>query len=142
MNYFNNFIIVDDDRINNKLCRKIIEKIYPNAGLIDFTDPQEGFNYLAHDFAVQSSDTRAVLLLDIIMPVMNAWEFLEQFETLSDEVKDRIKIFILSSSVDKNDMAKAKANKYVEYYLIKPLTDETIHLIVHMLHKKLGLSDR
>ena len=76
------------------------------------------------------------------MPVMNAWEFLEQFETLSDEVKDRIKIFILSSSVDKNDMAKAKANKYVEYYLIKPLTDETIHLIVHMLHKKLGLSDR
>ncbi len=142
MNYFNNFIIVDDDRINNKLCRKIIEKIYPKSGIIDFCDPQEGFGYLANEFACEAGDKRAILLLDIIMPVMNAWEFLEQFEKLEENVKNRIKIFILSSSVDKNDMAKAKANKHVEYYLIKPLTDETIHLIVHMLNKKLGLSDR
>ncbi len=142
MNYFNNFIIVDDDKINNKLCRKIIETIYPKAGLIDFTDPQEGFEYLANDFANDVSGKRAILLLDIIMPVMNAWEFLEQFEALEESVKDRIKIFILSSSVDKNDMAKAKANKYVEYYLIKPLTNETIKLIVHVMHKRLGLTDR
>ena len=142
MNYFNNFIIVDDDKINNKLCKLVIEGVYPDANIVDFTDPEEGFDFIVKKYAQPGNQDRAILLLDIIMPIMDAWDFLEKFEELAEDVKSRIKIYILSSSVDKEDMIRANNNKYVEYYLIKPLNAESIHLMVHVLHKRLGWSDR
>lgn len=139
MSYLQNFIIIDDDKLNNKLCRTIIEKIYPESLVVDFINPVEGFNYIADKYSQTDSMDRAILLLDIMMPVMDAWAFLERFEQLSTETKERIKIYILSSSIDKSDMARAQADKNVEYYLIKPLTKESIKLIVHVLNKRLGI---
>jgi CheY-like chemotaxis protein len=75
-----------------------------------------------------------------MMPVMDAWDFLDKFDKLDELTKSRIKIYILSSSINKNDMARAQSNKYVEYYLIKPLNKESIRLIVHVLHKRLGVA--
>jgi CheY-like chemotaxis protein len=140
MNYLKNFIIVDDDKLNNKLCRTIVEKTYPDALVVDFTDPVAGFNYIADKYSQADTDERAILLLDIMMPVMDAWAFLERFEQLDEVTRGRVKIYILSSSIDKADMARAQSNKHVEYYLIKPLTKESIKLIVHVLNKRLGLS--
>lgn len=139
MSHLQNFIIIDDDRLNNKLCRTIIEKIYPESLVVDFTNPVEGFNYVADKYSQADCTDRAILLLDIMMPVMDAWGFLEKFEQLSTETKDRIRIYILSSSIDKSDMARAQSDKNVEYYLIKPLTRESIKLIVHVLNKRLGI---
>lgn len=137
MSYLNNFIIIDDDKLNNKLCRTIIEKTYPNSKVIDFTDPLKGLQYISDTYSDLNSDQYAILLLDIMMPIMNAWDFLEKFELLLEPVKKRVKIYILSSSIDNADMNKAKENKYVEYYLIKPLTKESIKLIVNVLNKKM-----
>jgi CheY-like chemotaxis protein len=139
MDYLDSFIIIDDDRINNKLCRKVIEKTYSDAGIMDFTDPVLGFEYINDTYSQPDFHKTALLLLDISMPVMNAWDFLERFENCSDLVKTRIKIYVLSSSIDKEDMARAQSNKHVEYYLIKPLTQESIKLIVHVLQKRAGL---
>jgi CheY-like chemotaxis protein len=139
MNYLKNFIIIDDDKLNNKLCRTIIEKTYPQALVIDFTDPVAGFNYIKEKYSELNSDEQAILLLDIMMPVMDAWGFLEKFQQLDEATKSRVKIYILSSSIDKADMTRAQSNKYVEYYLIKPLTKESIKLIVHVLEKRLGI---
>ncbi len=136
MNYLENFLIIDDDKINNKLCRKIIEKTYPSSEIVDFTDPVEGFRYLENTFSAPDTSNGAILLLDISMPVLNAWDFLEQFHTLDEIVKQRVCIYILSSSVDVRDMERANANQYVEYYLIKPLTRESIKLMVYALAKK------
>ena len=139
MSFLNNFIIIDDDKLNNKLCRSIIEKAYPDSNITDFTDPLKGLQYISDTYSDLSSDNRAVLLLDIMMPVMNAWEFLEKFELLLEPVKNRVRIYILSSSIDNADMKKAQDNKYVEYYLIKPLTKESIKLIVNVLNKKMAV---
>jgi response regulator RpfG family c-di-GMP phosphodiesterase len=117
----------------------MLEITYPTADIKDFTDAQTGFDYIVQTYSDPNSDKRAVLLLDIIMPIMDAWGFLEEFAKLDEKVKNRIKIYILSSSVDKRDMARANDNEYVEYYLIKPLTTESIRLIVHVLNKRLGL---
>jgi CheY-like chemotaxis protein len=138
MSYLKNFIIIDDDKLNNKLCRSILEKTYPESRITDFTDPVKGLQYISDTFSDHKSDDYAILLLDIMMPVMNAWEFLEQYDLLLESVKNRVKIYILSSSIDNVDMKKAQSNKYVEYYLIKPLTLESIKLIVHVLNKKMS----
>jgi len=140
MSYLQNFVIIDDDKLNNKLCRSIIEKIYPESFVTEFTDPVKGFEYIADKYSQADTDERAILLLDIMMPVMDAWAFLEAFEKLDNTVKQRVRIYILSSSIDKNDMSRAQSNPYVEYYLIKPLTRESIKLIVHVLNKRLGIA--
>jgi CheY-like chemotaxis protein len=138
MNSFKNFIIIDDDIINNKLCRKIIEKVYPDAQIADFTNAREGLDYITENYS-QPDSGNVILLLDISMPIMNAWEFLDVFDTFSPDIKSRVKVHILSSSINKNDMMRAQTNSNVEYYLIKPLTKESIRLIVNVLNKKLGI---
>ena len=93
MNYFNNFIIIDDDSMNNMLCRKMLEITYPTADIKDFTDAQTGFAYIVQTYSDPNTERRAVLLLDIIMPIMDAWGFLEEFAKLDEKVKNRIKIY-------------------------------------------------
>ncbi len=137
---FNEFIIIDDDAINNTLCRKIIEKTYTDTEISDFEDAQEGYNYIVSKYSKKQDNSKAILLLDITMPVMDAWEFLDMFEQLDDNTKSRVKIHILSSSVHKEDMARAQSNKNVEYYLIKPLTKESIRLMVHVLERRMELN--
>ncbi len=139
MSHINHFIIIDDDAINNALCRKIIEKTYVDAEITDFTDPQEGFDFITSRFTDPATDDKAILLLDISMPVMNAWEFLELFDQLDERTRSRVKVHILSSSVNKRDMLRAQSDKNVEYYLIKPLTKESIRLIVHVLNRREGV---
>ena len=125
------FIIIDDDQFNNKICSVTIEKMSDDAEVISFLDPVVGFDYVVSEYSDPADkDARAILLLDINMPVMNGWEFLERFDTLSNEVKERISIYILSSSVDKRDIERAKTNTNVIHYLIKPLTRETIREVM------------
>lgn len=139
MNAPRDFVIIDDDPINNKMCRKIIEKTYPAASIRDFTVAQEGLDHIVNTYSNNiPGPSKVILLLDIMMPIMNAWDFLDAFDKLEAQIKDQISIYILSSSVSKADMARAEANKYVEYYLIKPLTKESIKLIVHVQHKRIN----
>ena len=141
MNLYNEFIIIDDDEINNLLCRMIIEKTYNKARIIDFTDPREGFDYIVNTYSKTNSDTNAILFLDINMPVLDDWDFLELYENIDENIKNRVKIHILSSSVNKHDMVRAQSNKNVEYYLIKPLTQESIKLIVYVQNKRMELKN-
>jgi len=123
------FVIIDDDAFNNKICSVTIEKISKEADVVTFLDPIQGFNYIAKTFD-SDKERNAILFLDINMPVMNGWEFLERYETLADTVKSRIRVYILSSSVDKRDIERARTNKNVVHYLVKPLTRETIKQVM------------
>ena len=131
MNVSTRFIVIDDDEFNNKICTVTLEKIDKHADVKTFLSPVEGFAHLVNEYSRQDHNESAVLFLDINMPLMNGWEFLERFEQLDPAIKNRVKIYILSSSVDKRDIEKAKANKNVVHYLIKPLTKETIRLITY-----------
>ena len=130
------FIVVDDDAINNKICRTVIEKIYVDADVNTFTDPIKGFEFIVTEYSKKENENNAILFLDINMPVMDAWEFLSLFDRLDDDVRHKITIFMLSSSVNKSDMERAMSNRNVSYYLIKPLTKESIKLITNLTVRK------
>ena len=130
------FIVIDDDAINNKICRTVIEKIYVDSDVNTFTDPILGFEYIVSEYSKKENENNAILFLDINMPVMDAWEFLNLFDRLDDEVRNKITIFMLSSSVNKSDMERAMSNRNVSYYLIKPLTKESIKLITNLTIRK------
>jgi two-component system, chemotaxis family, chemotaxis protein CheY len=131
MSILTRFIIVDDDDFNNKICTATIEKLAKNVDVKTFLDPLEGFVHIATEYAKPGNNNTAILFLDLDMPSMNGWEFLERFDGLEEQIKERIKIYILSSSINGTEMARAHANKYVQHFLIKPLTGETIRLVAH-----------
>lgn len=120
-----NFIVVDDDHTNNFLCRKIITSVFPDSSVQTFPDPETALDYINSTFG-ESMDKNAVLFLDINMPTLTGWEFLEVFEQFDIQVKERLKIYMLTSSVDERDKDRAAENKNVFGYIEKPLSKEIL----------------
>jgi len=123
------FIIIDDDEINNMICTVTLKKMSTDVNIKTFLDPAAALAHIAADYSDPDEDHRAILFLDLSMPVMNGWGFLERFNDFDRAVKARVKIYILSSSDDLRDLDKAKADANVIDYLVKPLTRETIRQV-------------
>lgn len=121
------FIIIDDDPSNNTISRIIIKRSIGQAEVLAYTNPEEGFLFISNEFP--STGNTAILLLDINMPVMTGWDFLERFATLDSTLKERIKIYMVSSSLDERDKQRALANTHVSDYITKPLTLESMKRI-------------
>ena len=118
------FILVDDDHVCNMLTTAVLQNQLRVNHIIEFTCAAKALDHLVTDSGEQSSTSRAILLLDLNMPAMNGWEFLEQFETLNDSIKGQVEVYVLSSSVDRHDKLRAAADKNVAGYIEKPLTRE------------------
>ncbi len=118
------FIIIDDDPVNNFLCNMIIKEAAGEIEIKTFEVPEKGFEYIATEYA--NNKNAAILLLDINMPTCSGWEFLDNFEKLDEKIKNQIKIYMLSSSIDSVDKQRALKNKYVMDYIEKPLSQQTV----------------
>ncbi|MCF8244468.1 MAG: response regulator [Saprospiraceae bacterium] len=129
-----NFIIVDDDKLVIMFCSMMIRKASSQSKVNTFEVPESGLEFIGKAEFIDKEDETAktVLLLDINMPSMTGWEFLEYYDKLDEKIKDNLKIYILSSSVDARDMERAAANKYVKAFLVKPLTKEMLVTITEV----------
>lgn len=123
------FIVIDDDPVNNRICSIIIERTFPGRKALCFTEPEEALDFISENYK-DTSERQAVLLLDINMPVLNGWDVLERIEHFPGHVRDNIAIHILSSSVDVYDKRRAGENVLVRGYIEKPLTIEHVRNLV------------
>jgi len=115
------FIVIDDDPINNMICSKIIGLTVPGTDIRTFTSPEKGVDHMrALHPAGQSAFT--VLFLDINMPSLSGWDVLDKVNDLNETIKSTLKIYMLSSSVDHQDREKADKHPLVMGYISKPLT--------------------
>jgi CheY-like chemotaxis protein len=120
------FIAIDDDSVNNMICKLTIEMVTNKPEVVTFTNPSQGFDFIVNEYGTKNDQHQTVLLLDINMPVMSGWEFLERFDNMKDDVKKLFKIYILSSSVDPRDKQRSYANKNVKAFLVKPLVKDNV----------------
>jgi CheY-like chemotaxis protein len=118
------YILVDDDDVGNWIYSVVIKEAVGNADVKTFTEPGEALEFIQKQYG--KIEELAILFLDINMPGISGWEFLEQYEKFSDDVKRRIDIYILSSSIDVRDRNKAENNKNVKGFISKPLTIEVV----------------
>jgi len=113
--------LIDDDEIYLFSVKKVIEVNNLSERVLEFRNGQE-----AIDFFMNCTDNDQelpdVILLDINMPVMNGWEFIEEFKKIRPRLSKDITLYVVSSSVDKSDVEKAKSFSTVHDYLVKPMT--------------------
>jgi len=122
-----NFLLIDDDPFSNKISQTLIQSAFGKVEIKTFTEPEKGLDYIAKcDELKADTNSRSILLLDINMPHMNGWELLNEYEKLDEERQQALNIFILSSSVDQQDIIKARENKHVIDFISKPLSKQCL----------------
>lgn len=118
-----NLLVIDDDDINIFIIKKIVEKTGYQAQMVAKTNGQ-----LAIDYLKELIDSQQVfpdlILIDINMPILNGWEFLEAYDKLG--LQKDVDMYMLSSSVYENDIEKAKTYKTVKGFISKPLSIERL----------------
>jgi CheY-like chemotaxis protein len=129
MNIPSKFIVVDDDPFNNFICKHIITNFEPTAHIQLFTDPEEALKWIQKTYSHETDDLETILFLDINMPEISGWEFLDEFSLFSARLHAQFKIFILSSSIDPEDKAKAEKHPMIHGFYSKPLSQQTLDSI-------------
>ena len=113
-------LLVDDEDINNYIAARLIQKALPGAAVTSCLHGKEAMELLTeakHD----ASKLPDIILLDISMPVMNAWQFLDEYNRRKIDPEGRCAIFILSSSVYIDDIHRAHTYPEVKGFICKPL---------------------
>lgn len=123
MKQIKNLILVDDDEIIVYLTKRLVAK----TNLVELTEVfgngRDVMNYLNENY--DNPDLLPeVIFLDLFMPIMDGWEFLEEYALLKPKLTKDITIYIITSSVSPADIIKAKGLKEVSDYIVKPITKE------------------
>jgi len=126
MSSFNTIFIIDDDEITQfLLSHKVKEHSFAdNYRLIQ--NAKDAIGYLVEN----KNDPQALpdlIFLDINMPEMNSWEFLDKYEPIAQAITKEVYICILTSSLFKKDIERAKAHPRVHEYLVKPIQEDTLN---------------
>lgn len=119
-------LLIDDDEINNFISIKLIKKALLNTEIMACLNGKFAIDQLADIQKTDPSKMPDYILLDINMPIMNGWEFLEEFKRRNIDPQGKSKIYIISSSVFSNDINKAKSYPLVKDFISKPLNVEKI----------------
>lgn len=117
-------LCVDDDPITLMLCKKVIIKASFSNEIITSQNGEEAlhyFNTLKYANTEQLKKHPQLIFLDLNMPVMGGWEFLDHFNSEAFSEFKNIKIIVLSSTIDPEDLEKSKTYPMVIDFLSKPI---------------------
>lgn len=118
-------MLIDDSDIDLFLNKKFLSLAGISDNTISFLSAREALDYIeAH--ADDPHKIPAVILLDIQMPEINGFQFLELYGKVPEKVQSKTKVVMLSSTIDPIDLERARNNKYVLDILKKPLDANTL----------------
>lgn len=121
MSNYKTCLLIDDNYIDNFVTRRILEGGNFAEEVIVSQSAADAIDSL-RDGSVKPD----VIFLDIRMPVMGGFEFLQEYDKLEIDGKKTIKIFMLSSSLDPTDLKKSSNNKYITQFIHKPITQKIL----------------
>ena len=123
-------LLIDDDALNNLLSNMAIKLISNEVQVIDFTFPEKALEFIRSNNIHNSDNAEVIVFLDLNMPKISGWDFLEVFDTLEEKLKKQYTIYILSSSIDPGDIERANENIYVKDFIEKPLNTQVLQDIL------------
>lgn len=120
--------IVDDDAIYQIIVNKIIQRSEMFSAISSFKNGRDAIDNLHHAVAI-NGDLPDIILLDINMPIMDGWEFMEAMALVKPNLSKEIVVYIVSSSIAIEDKNKSKSYENILGYLSKPITVNDLVLI-------------
>lgn len=120
-------LLIDDDEIIDFLHTKLLIKAGITAPIIKIHNGKKAIEELLKLNDLLDEDDNVLALLDINMPILDGWGFLEQFETIIPSLKFNLELYIVSASSNIDDVKKSKNYPLVIDYLNKPLSTENIN---------------
>jgi CheY-like chemotaxis protein len=129
---FSAVMLVDDNEIDNLINQKMIEASAIAELIYTHTGAKSAIEFLKNLDKIAASGGAylpEIIFLDIDMPLMDGFQFLEEFDKMSENVRNTCKVIMLTSSMNPQDLSKAKKNAYVKKYINKPLTLENLETI-------------
>lgn len=116
-----NICVIDDDKIYQKLVQRTLERVKRRTNFLAFSDGEEALEYLIHceDNNLTMPD---IIFLDINMPIMDGWQFLDEFIKLKGHPTKKIVIYMVSSSINPLDINRASDISSLSGYIVKPIS--------------------
>lgn len=128
----NSILLVDDDPVSNFIFEKTLAKLGVSREVHCAVNGREALRVLSDRFE-RGVPFPAIILLDLNMPVMDGFTFLEAFRSLTFSNLEKIRIVIVTSSENRSDMLRAESLGVTEY-VVKPLMEEDIRGFVSLSH--------
>ncbi len=122
-----NIIIIDDSKEDSYLIKKRLQTLGINVNIFSFSSAQEAYNHIYNkSIEVDVQPEKNIIILDIYMPLMDGFEFVEEFEKLPTNIQDKYIICALTSSISKTNREKISSYQSVKFFLEKPIKTESL----------------
>lgn len=121
-------MLVDDNEIDNMINQKMLESANFAEQYYIYTSGQSALDFLENLVKQESAGELLpdMILLDINMPLIDGFQFLDRYSELNTSAKPNIDVFMLTTSINPSDKVRAEENKLIAKFLIKPLTLEQL----------------
>lgn len=128
--------VVDDDEVYVMGIKRLIKRANLTEEVLFFENGKLAIDVLEEN-KDNSDKLPNVILLDINMPVMDGWEFLESYKNIRPQIQKKIYIYMISSSINPRDIDRAKSFEDVTEYLEKPVTlEELMEMVASNPHPR------
>ena len=125
MNTKPNILLVDDDELYLYLMQKTINQISKELVVSTFTDGEQAVEYIAK-CTEEQVELPEVIFLDINMPFLDGWGFLNEFKKLKPKIINNINIYMVSSSMRESDVKRASNFEELTGYVVKPVNKDQL----------------
>ncbi len=124
------FIVIDDSELDRFILRRVIEHLSDGYEVITYRTAWEALV----DIEKIERETFTMIFLDLKMPVMDGFQFIEEFGKLPEHIKDRHRIVILSTTRNPTDIARLMDSDLVDSIVEKPITKEKFNSLLGALN--------
>jgi CheY-like chemotaxis protein len=115
--------LIDDDEVFVFLTKKLITASEQEVSLETYINGQDAIDRL-HEIAADDTELPDLILLDLNMPVMDGWEFLNAYQEVAFTNPDKIHLYIVTSSISPYEVERAKQIPVVREFIVKPMVKQ------------------
>ncbi len=126
----NHILLIDDDDITNFINERVIKRDNYANNITVMHSSEDALRYLS---TITSNAKPDLILLDINMPAMNGWEFIEEYKKIDASITKDIRLVMLTTSINPDDRMKALENSHIHDFKVKPLSTDILDEIINDL---------
>ena len=122
----NKLVVIDDNAIEHLIIDRMLERTVSPPEVTHFYDARLSLTWLM-DHCDQKDILPDIIFLDLNIPQYNGWRFLDDYKKVEFDLCKHVDIYLITSSIDIDDLKKSKLYKCVKSYVIKPLTSKFLN---------------